>query len=81
MQPDRREWSRTEVEAIVDDYLSMLSSELAGTSYSKSAHRRTLKSRLSDRSDPSVEFKHANISAALIDAGMPYIDGYKPRSN
>jgi hypothetical protein len=81
VQPDRREWSRTEVEAIVDDYLSMLSSELAGTSYSKSAHRRALKTRLSGRSDPSIEFKHANISAALIDAGMPYIDGYKPRSN
>ncbi len=75
------EWSRSEVEAIVDDYLSMLASELAGTPYNKTAHRRTLKPLLSDRSDQSVEFKHANISAALLDAGFPYINGYKPRSN
>lgn len=76
-----RDWSRTEVEAIVDDYLVMLAAELAGTRYSKTTHRRALKSRLRDRSDPSIEFKHANISAALLDAGFPYIDGYKPRSN
>lgn len=75
------DWSRMEVEAIVDDYLSMLASELAGTPYSKAAHRRVLKSALSDRSDQSVEYKHANISAALLDAGFPYISGYKPRSN
>ncbi|WP_295645882.1 DUF3883 domain-containing protein [uncultured Methylibium sp.] len=75
------DWSRSEVEAIVDDYLSMLGSELAGTPYSKAAHRRALKSALSDRSDQSVEYKHANISAALLEAGFPYISGYKPRSN
>jgi hypothetical protein len=59
----------------------MLTSELAGTPYNKAAHRRALKPLLNDRSDQSVEFKHANISAALLDAGFPYIDGYKPRSN
>jgi hypothetical protein len=36
---------------------------------------------LHDRSDQSIEYKHANISAALLDAGFPYINGYKPRSN
>lgn len=75
------DWSRMEVEAIVDDYLSMLASELAGTPYSKAAHRRALRSALSNRSDQAVEYKHANISAALLDAGFPYISGYKPRSN
>lgn len=75
------DWSRAEVEAIVDDYLSMLTSELAGTPYSKAAHRRALLPRLAGRSDQSVEFKHANISAALLAAGFPYISGYKPRSN
>ena len=74
-------WSRQEVEAIVDDYLSMLASELAGVPFNKAAHRRALKLQLSGRSDQSVEFKHANISAALLDAGFPYISGYKPRSN
>jgi hypothetical protein len=74
-------WSNAEVEAIVDDYLAMLASELAGTRYSKTEHRRALMPRLSNRSDASIEFKYANISAALLDAGFPYIDGYKPRSN
>jgi len=75
------DWSRSEVEAIVDDYLSMLAAELAGTPYNKAAHRRALKPRLDDRSDKSIEFKHANISAALLDSGFRYINGYKPLSN
>jgi hypothetical protein len=76
-----QDWSRREVEAIVDDYLSMLASELAGTSYSKTAHRKLLKPALNSRSDQSIEFKHCNVSAALVDAGFPYISGYKPRFN
>ena len=75
------DWSKQEVEAIVDDYLSMLASELAGTPYNKAAHRRALLPMLNNRSQQSIEFKHANISAALIDAGFPYLAGYKPRSN
>lgn len=74
-------WTRSEVEAIVDDYLSMLTFELAGMPYNKAAHRRALKPVLNNRSDQSIEFKHANISAALLSAGVPYINGYKPRSN
>lgn len=75
------DWSRHEVECIVDDYLTMLASELAGAPYNKAAHRRALKPALQNRSDQSIEFKHANISAALLDSGFPYIAGYKPRSN
>jgi len=75
------DWSRLEVEAIVDDYLSMLTSELAGTPFNKASHRRALLARLNGRSEQSIEFKHANISAALLEAGLPYINGYKPRSN
>ena len=36
------DWSREEVEAIVADYLHMLTLELAGQSYSKTAHRLSL---------------------------------------
>jgi hypothetical protein len=75
------DWSRAEVEAIVDDYLTMLASELAGAPYNKAAHRRSLMPSLAGRSEQSIEFKHANISAALLDAGFPYINGYKPRVN
>jgi hypothetical protein len=33
------------------------------------------------RSDPSIEYKHANISAVLTGLGRPYVEGYKPRGN
>ena len=59
----------------------MLTLELAGQNYSKTEHRRTLKEKLQGRSDASVEFKHGNISAAMIDLGFPYIRVCKPRSN
>jgi hypothetical protein len=75
------DWSRQECEAVVDDYMAMLASELVGTTYNKTAHRRALLPMLSGRSEQSIEFKHANISAALLEAGFPYIAGYKPRSN
>lgn len=75
------DWSREEVEAIVADYLQMLALELAGQNYSKTEHRLNLQTKLNNRSDGSIEFKHGNISAAMIDLGFPYIRGYKPRVN
>lgn len=75
------DWSREEVEAIVADYLQMLTMELAGQSYNKTVHRRQLQAKLNNRSNGSIEFKHCNISAAMIDLGFPYIRGYQPRSN
>lgn len=75
------DWTREEVEATVADYLAMLADELAGRPYVKAEHRRRLMPLLRDRSEQSVEFKHANISAVLIDLGFPYISGYKPRGN
>lgn len=75
------DWTRLEVEAIVADYLKMLSLELAGQSFSKTAHRRTLQQKLNGRSDGSIEFKHCNISAVMIDLGFPNIRGYQPRFN
>lgn len=75
------DWTQQEVEAVVADYLKMLSLELANQSYNKAAHRRALLEKLNSRSESSVEFKHANISAVLIDLGYPYIRGYQPRFN
>jgi len=37
-------------------------------------------SMLNGRSLGSVEFKHCNISAVLLESGYPYVDGYKPRN-
>jgi hypothetical protein len=75
------DWTREEVEAIVSDYLQMLTLDLAGQRYNKSAHRRHLQAKLSGRSEGSIEFKHGNISAVLMDLGYPYIRGYQPRVN
>lgn len=74
-------WSREEVEAAVSDYLHMLMLELLGQAYNKSEHRRILQTKLRNRSDGSIERKHQNISAVLIDLGCPYISGYKPLPN
>jgi hypothetical protein len=76
------DWSTSEVEAVVDDYLNMLIAQLAGRPYNKAAHNRALREQLNSRSRGSIEFKHQNISAALHDLGYPcIIEGYKPRRN
>lgn len=76
-----QDWSRTEVEALVADYFKMLEAELRGEEYNKTGHRRALAPLLRDRSDGSIERKHQNVSAILIELGYPYIFGYKPLSN
>ena len=76
-----QDWNRLEVEAIVADYLKMLSLELAGQAFSKTAHRRALQQKLKGRTDGSIEFKHCNISAVMRDLGFPTVRGYQPRSN
>lgn len=74
-------WSKIEVELIVADYFSMLSAELFGKKYSKAEHRRNILPLLNSRSGGSIEFKHQNISAVLVNLGQPYIKGYLPRFN
>jgi len=76
-----KDWSEQEVNLIVADYFSMLEKELLGKPLNKSEHRKALSPQLGGRSDGSIEFKHANISAVLAGQGMPYIEGYKPRGN
>ena len=71
------DWTRLEVEAIVADYIEMLTLELSGQSYNKTEHRKRLLAKLVNRSEGSIEFKHCNISAAMLDMGIPYIQGYK----
>jgi hypothetical protein len=74
-------WSREEVEATVADYFDMLSKELCGEPYNKAEHNRFLLRLLNNRSHGAIERKHQNTSAILIEAGYPYIDGYKPLGN
>lgn len=75
------DWSHEEVAATIADYFAMLEHELRGHPYNKKDHNRRLQALLQNRTAGAIEFKHANISAVLIELGFPYIDGYKPRSN
>lgn len=77
----KQKWSEKEVKLIINDYFAMLLAEIQDWSYDKTEHRSLLIPQLSDRSKGSVEFKHQNISAVLVEQGLPYIDGYKPRGN
>ncbi|GAB5525257.1 MAG: DUF3883 domain-containing protein [Roseivirga sp.] len=73
-------WSRQEVEVVVTDYLEMLKLDLSGIKYNKAEHRRKIIPLLNDRSHGSIESKHQNISAVLIELGRVFIPGYKPLS-
>jgi len=75
------DWSRPEVEAAITDYLGMLEMELRGEPFNKAEHNRNLQRLLNGRTKGSIERKHQNISAILIEFGYPYIDGYKPLGN
>lgn len=75
------DWSPEEVSATVADYFEMLTFEARQQSYNKAAHNAALRARLRGRSKSSVELKHQNISAVLAELGLPFIPGYKPRSN
>ncbi|MFA7264077.1 MAG: DUF3883 domain-containing protein [Caulobacter sp.] len=74
------DWSDNEQDLIVADYFSMLQTELAGDRVNKAERNRALQV-LTGRSKGSIEFKHMNVSAALLELGLPIIPGYKPYAN
>jgi hypothetical protein len=78
---ERRDWTRVEVEATVADYLQMLELELRDEPFNKAERNRNLRRILDGRSHGAVERKHQNISAILIEEGLPYVAGYKPLRN
>lgn len=81
LQPERGGWDWLECEFLVNDYVTMLEKHLLGRPYSKAEHRRALRPCLSNRSEGSIEYKHQNVSAVLLELGLPYIPGYKPAFN
>ncbi|UTW03100.1 DUF3883 domain-containing protein [Amphritea atlantica] len=76
-----KNWSESEIEAVVQDYFNMLRLELRGEQYNKAEHRRALIQQLSNRTHGSVEMKHQNISAVLMSEDIQGIVGYKPLGN
>lgn len=79
--PRDRDWSRSEVELCVSDYLQMLTLQMNGQRFSKRQRAIDLAERLNARSRASVEFKHCNISAVMTELGYPLVMGYKPLAN
>jgi hypothetical protein len=75
------DWSDHEVELIVADYFAMLKKQLMGEKYVKAHHRNNLLPKLENRTAASIEFKHRNLSAAVLRFGIPYLDGYRPAEN
>ncbi len=73
-------WGRSELEAIVADYLDMLQIELQGGPFNKAERNRALQ-ELTGRSHGSIEFKHRNISAVMAELGLPFVRGYIPAKN
>ncbi|WP_159615316.1 DUF3883 domain-containing protein [Arthrobacter zhaoguopingii] len=79
-EPHGSSWTDVEVEAVVRSYFAMLRRELSGKTFNKSEENRKLQAIIG-RTKGSIEFKHQNISAIIIEAkGIP-IDGYKPMGN
>ncbi len=74
------DWTASEIDLVVADYFEMLAMELAQEPFVKS-HRNEALQSLTGRSRGSIEFKHQNISAVLLELGMPRISGYKPMAN
>ncbi len=70
-------WSDTEVQLIVANYFDMLQKELRGESFSKAEQNRQLRDKLAGRSKGSVEFKHGNISAVMLELG--FVNGARKR--
>ena len=76
---NRKAWTPEELHTVLTEYACMLRHELSGEPYSKTAHRKAGLLTM-DRTAGSWEMKCCNISAALRDAGRPWINGYKPLS-
>jgi hypothetical protein len=74
------DWNAAELNAIVTDYFSMLAKQLADQTYSKAEHRKALMNAV-HRSPGSIERRHQNISAVLMELSLPWINGYKPLGN
>ena len=76
------DWTDDELFAAVTAYLQMLTCELEGVAYVKSAVNRSLRAGpLAARKKGAIEFRMQNISATLYDLRLPYIRGYLPAKN
>ncbi|HEX7380695.1 MAG TPA: DUF3883 domain-containing protein [Nevskiaceae bacterium] len=62
-------------------YFRMLRMQLVGQNLNKAEQSRELQALLPARSKASIEYKHRNISAVLVELGIPPLRGYRPLFN
>src|SRR4051794_39350868 len=75
-------WTDDELRAAVEAYARMFDADCAGVSYSKSEVRQELLAgALPSRTKGSFEYRMANISAVLNEAGAAWLPGYRPARN
>ena len=75
-------WTEAEIEATVATYFQMLRTQELGQTLNKAEHNHRLQSRIPARTRGAIEFKHANISAVLMEVyDAPQLRGYLPRFN
>jgi len=68
--------------ACVVAYYEMQIAHIAGEPVNKTAKRnQVLATALTTRSAASYEFRMANISAVVVELGLPILTGYQPRRN
>ncbi len=71
-------WTAYEIDAAVAAYEELLRLQIRGARYSKTDAVRRLHELIPARNVGSIERKFQNISAVLSEAGIDWIDGYKP---
>ena len=76
------DWSDREVEAVLGLYLDLLDADLAGRRVVKAeAYRELVASEVPARSVKAVEYKLQNISAVMLELGLPRVRGLAPARN
>jgi 5-methylcytosine-specific restriction protein A len=76
------QWTDHELKETVKAYIHMLQMEQDRIPYNKAEMNRNLKDGvLNSRTKSSIEYRMQNISAALEELCIPYIEGYKPARN
>jgi len=73
------DWTLRECELTVEAYFQCLEGQLQGRKINKTAIYRELSNKLNHRSAKAVEYKFQNISAILMEDGLPTLG--RPKSN
>jgi hypothetical protein len=79
VERDRLDWTLRECELTAEAYFDCLAEQLKGRETNKAALYRGLLNKLNNRSAKAVEYKFQNISAILMEEGLPTLG--RPKSN